>query len=111
MRFCMALWRIHNNTGAEVMIKDCWHNSDEENCKQDECISRHPYEDDTDSLPLYFCCCAGDSCNKDFKYIPQNITEVIPSKCGFVNFVSFFQTNNGKDCHDLINNMVKTVMI
>ncbi|XP_072021244.1 activin receptor type-2A-like [Amphiura filiformis] len=75
VRTCMSLWKT--NITTEVLMKGCWPNADEKLCKMDECISRKAKEEETD---LFFCCCTGDECNHEFKHIPDNFTEEIPTQ-------------------------------
>uniref|UniRef100_W8AW93 receptor protein serine/threonine kinase n=1 Tax=Ceratitis capitata TaxID=7213 RepID=W8AW93_CERCA len=61
--FCFALWRQHQN-GTRIEKQGCWKESTERNatCSQTECTSSAPTSRNNS---LYYCCCSGDSCNKN----------------------------------------------
>ncbi|XP_018801706.1 PREDICTED: uncharacterized protein LOC108976805 isoform X2 [Bactrocera latifrons] len=61
--FCFALWRQYPN-GTRIEKQGCWKESTERNatCSQSECTSSAPTSRNNS---LYYCCCSGDSCNKN----------------------------------------------
>ncbi|XP_067646680.1 uncharacterized protein wit [Eurosta solidaginis] len=61
--FCFALWRQTRN-GTRVEKQGCWKESTERNatCSHSECTSSAPTSRNNS---LYYCCCSGDSCNKN----------------------------------------------
>ena len=60
---CFVLWSINNETGfAQVKMKGCFtHNLD---CNRTECV------DNSVNKRLNFCCCHGNMCNSEYKWIP-----------------------------------------
>ncbi|XP_011201400.3 uncharacterized protein LOC105224874 isoform X1 [Bactrocera dorsalis] len=61
--FCFALWRQYPN-GTRIEKQGCWKESTERNatCSQSECTSSAPTSRNNS---LYYCCCSGDSCNRN----------------------------------------------
>lgn len=60
---CFASWLSVNNSEPQLVKKGCWMNDDK--CyHQKECV------EDKFSAPVYFCCCDGDLCNRDFYHRP-----------------------------------------
>ncbi|XP_053952795.1 uncharacterized protein LOC128859760 [Anastrepha ludens] len=65
--FCFALWRQTQN-GTRIEKQGCWKESTERNatCSQTECTSSAPTSRNNS---LYYCCCSGDSCNKNVSVV------------------------------------------
>lgn len=63
--YCFVLWTINNVTGGiDVSMKGCFTNNDM--CDQTMCI-----DNTTEPKRQYnFCCCKGDMCNKEHRWIP-----------------------------------------
>ncbi|BFZ06287.1 hypothetical protein BsWGS_09327 [Bradybaena similaris] len=60
---CFAMWIVINNTEQQLIKKGCWMN-DNTCYEQRECVeSRY-------SAAVFFCCCDGDLCNKDYHHRP-----------------------------------------
>ena len=66
---CYASWRNSSNT-LTLLKKGCW--LDDPDCYDMESCVEQDFPERNDSV--YFCCCEGSLCNKDFSYIPVPTT-------------------------------------
>uniref|UniRef100_A0A2C9JWC5 Serine/threonine-protein kinase receptor n=1 Tax=Biomphalaria glabrata TaxID=6526 RepID=A0A2C9JWC5_BIOGL len=66
---CFASWMTPNGSYEPVMVKKgCWMN-DEVCIGQTECL------EERFSSPIFFCCCDGDLCNREFHHRPKENKE------------------------------------
>ncbi|KAK0049949.1 activin receptor type-2A [Biomphalaria pfeifferi] len=66
---CFASWMTPNGSYEPVMVKKgCWMN-DEVCIGQTECV------EERFSSPIFFCCCDGDLCNREFYHRPKENKE------------------------------------
>lgn len=72
--FCFALWRQYPN-GTRIEKQGCWKESTERNatCSQSECTSSAPTSRNNS---LYYCCCSGDSCNKNVAVVEPALLQL-----------------------------------
>ncbi|CAG5118529.1 unnamed protein product [Candidula unifasciata] len=61
---CFASWLTINNSQDQIIKKGCWMN-DNKCYEQPECV------EDRYSASVFFCCCDGDLCNKEYIHRPS----------------------------------------
>jgi len=61
---CFVVWKMSPNGTINVMLKGCFTSAD---CNNTRCV-------DTNEQPkndIFFCCCVGDMCNRDYTWEPK----------------------------------------